>query len=54
MAKAHTIDDVVQSVINNYKTLLKDAVVHVAEQAKKDAEEKDLNECLAFMGLSAK
>jgi ATP-dependent Clp protease protease subunit len=25
-----------------------------AEQAKKDAEEKDLNECLALMGLSAK
>jgi hypothetical protein len=43
MAKAHTIDDVIQSVIDNYKTLLKDAVVHVAEQAKKDVKDKAVN-----------
>lgn len=43
MAKAHTIDDVVQSVINNYQTLLRDAVVHVAEQAKKDIKDKAVN-----------
>lgn len=43
MAKAHTIDDVVQNVIDNYQTLLKDAVVHVAEQAKKDIKDKAVN-----------
>lgn len=43
MAKAHTIDDVVNSVINNYEILLKDAVVHVAEQAKKDIKNKAVN-----------
>ena len=43
MAKAHTIDDVVQSVIDNYQTLLKDAVVHVAEKAKKDIKDKAVN-----------
>jgi hypothetical protein len=36
MAKEHTIDDVINSVINNYQTLLVNAVAHVAEQAKKD------------------
>ena len=35
MAKAHTIDDVVNSIIDNYKTLLQDAVVHVAKQAER-------------------
>jgi len=43
MAKAHTIDDVIQSVINNYQTLLKDAVVHVAKQAEKDIKDKAVN-----------
>lgn len=43
MAKAHTIDDVVQSVINNYQTLLRDAVVHVAEQAEDDIKNKAVN-----------
>lgn len=40
MARAHTIDDVVQSVVDNYKTLLLDAVVDVAEQAEKDIKDK--------------
>jgi hypothetical protein len=43
MAKAHTIDDVVQSIIDNYQTLLQDAVVHVAEQAQKDIYDKAVN-----------
>lgn len=43
MAKAHTIDDIVNSVINNYQTLLVNAVVHVAEQAQKDIEDKAVN-----------
>lgn len=43
MARAHTIDDVINSVINNYQTLLKDAVVHVAEQAQKDIKNKAVN-----------
>lgn len=43
MAKAHTIDDVVQSVIDNYQTLLRDAVVHVAEQAEDDIKNKAVN-----------
>jgi hypothetical protein len=43
MAKAHTIDDVINSVINNYQTLLVNAVVHVAEQAKKDIKDKAVN-----------
>jgi hypothetical protein len=36
MAKAHTIDDVINSIVNNYQILLVNAVAHVAEQAKKD------------------
>lgn len=36
MAKAHTIDDVVNSIIDNYQILLVGAVAHVAEQAKED------------------
>lgn len=36
MAKEHTIDDVINSVVNNYHVLLVDAVAHVAEQAKRD------------------
>ncbi len=43
MAKAHTIDDVVNSVIANYETLLKDAVTHVAKQAEKDIKKKAVN-----------
>jgi hypothetical protein len=43
MAKAHTIDDVIKNVIDNYQTLLKDAVVHVSEQAKKDIKDKTVN-----------
>jgi hypothetical protein len=43
MAKAHTIDDVIDNVINNYQSLLKDAVAHVAEQAKKDIKDKAVN-----------
>lgn len=36
MAKEHTIDDVINSIIDNYKVLLVDAVAHVAEKAKDD------------------
>lgn len=43
MAKAHTVDDVINSVIANYETLLKNAVTHVAEQAKKDIKDKAVN-----------
>lgn len=43
MAKAHTIDDVVNNIVNNYQTLLRDAVIHVAEQAKKDIKYKAVN-----------
>lgn len=43
MAKARTIDDVINNVINNYESLLKDAVIHVAEQAKKDIKDKAVN-----------
>jgi hypothetical protein len=43
MAKAHTIDDVIQSVVNNYQTLLKDAVGYVAEQAKREIKDKAVN-----------
>lgn len=43
MAKAHTIDDVINSIVTNYETLLKDAVKHVAEQAKRDVKDKAIN-----------
>mgnify|MGYP003292827720 CR=1 FL=1 len=36
MAKEHTIDDVINSIMDNYKDLLIDAVAHVAEKAKED------------------
>ena len=36
MAKEHTIDDVINSIIDNYKVLLVDAVAHVADKAKED------------------
>lgn len=36
MAKEHTLDDVINSVIDNYKVLLVDAVAHIAEKAKED------------------
>lgn len=40
MAKAHTIDDVVESILDNYQSLLREAVIHVAEQAEKDIHDK--------------
>lgn len=43
MAKAHTIDDIVNNIINNYEILLQDAVVHVAKQAEKDIKKKAVN-----------
>lgn len=43
MAKAHTIDDVIDSIIDNYKDLLMDAVIDVAEQAEKDIKKKAVN-----------
>lgn len=43
MAKAHTIDSVIQNVIDNYQTLLKDAVGYVAEQAKEEIKNKAVN-----------
>lgn len=43
MAKAHTIDDVINSIIENYQDLLMDAVMDVAEQAEKDIKKKAVN-----------
>ena len=43
MAKAHTIDDVVDHIINNYTSLLKEAVEHTAEKAKEDIHNKAVN-----------
>lgn len=43
MAKAHTIDDVIDNIVKNYSNLLKDAVEHVAKQAEKDIYNKAIN-----------
>lgn len=43
MAKEHTLDDVINSIVDNYQSLLIDAVAHVAEQAKKDIKNKAIN-----------
>lgn len=40
MAKAKTIDDVVKTIIDNYSTLLEDAVKHVAKQTEKEIKDK--------------
>lgn len=43
MAKAHTIDDVINSIMANYQTLLTEAVVHTKKQAEKDMKQKAIN-----------
>lgn len=43
MAKEHTLDDVINSIVDNYQSLLIDAVAHVAEQAKEDIKNKAIN-----------